>query len=129
MANLKQVRRNKIKVVLSDGVERELKFSLNAMADLEDKYGTVDNAFKELEEGHITAVRYILWAALRDDDESLTERQVGGLIELSSIGDIMKAMNSAATGDMPEPEPEKESAVASVATNNVVEGAVVDFPN
>lgn len=127
MANLKQVRRNKIKVVLSDGVERELKFSLNAMADLEDKYGTVDNAFKELEEGHITAVRYILWAALRDDDESLTERQVGGLIELSSIGDIMKAMNSAATGDMPEPE--KESAVASVATNNVVEGAVIDFPN
>ena len=42
MADVQAVRPVKHTIDLGDGVEREIEFSLNAMADLEEKYGTVE---------------------------------------------------------------------------------------
>lgn len=118
MADLDKVRRKPAKVVLNDGIEREVKFTLNTLADLEEKYGTVDDAFKGLEKGNIAAIRFILWAALRNEDEQLTERQVGDLIDINSIGDIMKGIEAATRGDLPDKE-------ETVVDATVVEGEVV----
>ena len=51
MANLKDVKSKVTKITLNDGVERVIKFDLNAMAELEDRYGSIDKAFEELEKG------------------------------------------------------------------------------
>lgn len=103
MSNVHDVKPRVKTITLNDGVERELRFTLNAMAEMEDKYGSVDAAFKKLDEGSIKAARFILWAGfLHLGDESLTERRVGDLIDLQSMQDIMKSMSEAMTENMPQ---------------------------
>ena len=76
MANLNDVKSKDIKITLADGVERTIKFDLNAMAELEDKYGSVDAAFEMLDKNSIKALRFILWAGLSHSDENLTVYKV-----------------------------------------------------
>lgn len=112
MSNLRDVKPRVKTITLNDGVEREIKFTLNAMAEMEDKYGSVDAAFAELDKGSIKAVRFVLWAGLLHyEDASLTEQKVGNLIDLSSIKSIMESMADAMIEDMPEED--KQAAVAS----------------
>lgn len=104
MANLKDVKSKNNTIKLLDGVERVIKFDLNAMAELEDKYGSVEAAFEALEKNSIKALRFILWAGLVHEDESLTERQVGSLIDMKYMQDIMDNLGEALESDMPSEE-------------------------
>ena len=88
MANLKEVRPDAIKITLTDGIERTLEFTLNAMAELEDKYGSVDKAFEALDNGSIKAVRCVLWAGLIHAEPNLTEQEVGNLIDIQYMQTI-----------------------------------------
>lgn len=102
MSNLHEVKPRVTKITLKDGVERELVFTLNAMAELEDRYGTVQAAFEALDSGSIKAIRLALWAGLMDSDDTLTEQQVGRLIDVNNIQDMIKTMSSALADNMPE---------------------------
>lgn len=102
MANLKDVKTEPVKITLLDGVERTLRFTLNAMAELEDKYGSVDAAFAELDKGSIKAVRFILWAGLMHEDPNLTEQQVGNLIDIQYMQELMNSVETALDTDLPE---------------------------
>ena len=104
MSNINDVRPVATKIKLSDGVEYEVKFTLNAMAELEEKYGTVDEAFKRVDEGSIKAARFVLWAGLMHN--GLTEQQVGDLVDLQCIHEIMKDLGDALQKDLP-PEGEQ----------------------
>ena len=104
MANLNNARAKITHITLSDGVEREIRFTLNAMAEMEDRYGSVDAAFEALEKGSIKAVRFILYAGLLANDEGLTEQQVGNLIDIQCMEDRMAKVNDALTDDMPPKE-------------------------
>lgn len=108
MANVKDVKSKDIKITLNDGVERVIKFDLNAMAELEDKYGSVDAAFEQLDNNSIKALRFILWAGLSHADESLTEKQVGSLIDMSCMREIMGTLGEAFEADMPTTENSEE---------------------
>ena len=111
MANVKQVKTRVKTITLSDGVEREIRFTLNAMAEMEDKYGSIDEAFKALDDGSIKAARFILWAGLLHNDENLTEQQVGNLIDMDCLNDIFETMSEALGEDMPENNNNGESAL------------------
>lgn len=102
MSNLKSVKPRVQTITLKDGVERELRFTLNAMAALEDAYGSVEKAFEALENNSIKALRCVLWAGLIDHDPSLTEQKVGSLIDLESIDTVMKTLTDSIDADMPE---------------------------
>jgi hypothetical protein len=105
MSNLRDAKPRVKTITLNDGVERELRFTLNAMAEMEDKYGSVDAAFKKLDEGSIKAARFIMWAGLLHyEDPSLTEQPVGNLIDLQSMQQIMQSMSEAMSEDMPQPD-------------------------
>lgn len=104
MSNLREAKPRVKTITLNDGVEREIRFTLNAMAELEDRYGSVDAAFKALDAGSIKAARCVLWAGLLDTDESLTEQQVGKLIDLDCMNRIMESLASALGDDMPSDE-------------------------
>ena len=110
MANIKDVKPKAVKITLTDGVERTIKFTLNAMAELEDRYGSVEEAFKQLDNNSIKAVRCILWAGLIHEDPDLTEQQVGNLIDIQYMQELMASLGEAFDADMPEPEKLPENA-------------------
>ena len=104
MANLKDIRQRKpVKITLLDGVERTVKFTLNAMAEIEDRYGSVEKGFYELEENNsIKALRCILWAGFIEDEPEITERQVGSLIDIAYMDELMELLGQAFEQDMPD---------------------------
>lgn len=104
MANVKDVKSRAVKITLTDGVERTIKFTLNAMAELEDRYGSVEEAFKQLDNNSIKAVRCILWAGLIHEDPDLTEQQVGNLIDIQYMQELMASLGDAFDANMPEAE-------------------------
>ena len=101
MSSLNDARAKTTKITLTDGVEREIRFTLNAMAEMEDRYGSVDAAFEALDSNSIKAVRFVLWAGLMHTDEGLTEKQVGNLIDIQLMSDIMDTMTQAMQYDLP----------------------------
>ena len=106
MSNLNDVKSKGTFITLRDGVERELRFTLNALAELEDKYGTVDEAFKMLDSGSFKAIRFVLWAGLSDSDETLTEMQVGKLLDTSNMEEVVQQLGKAFAKDMPDKKDE-----------------------
>lgn len=105
MANVRDVKSKEVKLTLNDGVERTLKFDLNAMAELEDEYGSVDAAFEMLDKNSIKAVRFILWAGLMHEDPSLTLKQVGSLIDVQYLQELMGSLGEAFQADLPTEQP------------------------
>lgn len=101
MSNVRDAKPRVKTITLNDGVERELRFTLNAMAELEDKYGSVDAAFEALNKGSIKAARFIMWAGLLHNNEGLTETQVGDLIDLDCLSAVMESVGNAMGDDLP----------------------------
>lgn len=118
MSNLRDAKPKVKTITLSDGVEREIRYTLNAMAEMEDKYGSVQAAFEELDKGSMKAARFILWAGLLHNDEGLTEQQVGNLIDIKCMSDLMESMADAMQEDNP-PEKPAIGATSEVADPNV----------
>ena len=92
MADIQAVRPVKHTIDLGDGVEREIEFSLNAMADLEEKYGTVEKAFERVEDNNISAIRFLLWCLLNTGEQEISEREVGRLINLRNLNELMTSV-------------------------------------
>ena len=81
---------------------RTLMFDLNAFAELEDKYGNMEQAFFAMQSGSMKAARTLLWAGLLHEDEKLTERQVGRMVTLENLGVVMDTISEALLEAMPE---------------------------
>ena len=84
-----QVQTTKIEL---KGRTYEMNFDLNAMAELEDIFGTLQIAIAELKKKKLKAVRSFLYAVLKSTDESLTEFEVGKLIDMNNFTSIEKAI-------------------------------------
>ena len=93
MSNLKTIKTKNIPIELDR--TRYIRYDLNAFAEMEDRYGSVEKAMAAIEEGSIKAVRFILWAGLVHEDETLTERQVGAFVGLQEMSDIQDAILNA----------------------------------
>ena len=111
MANVNKVKRPPVVVQLDK--ERTLKYTLNSFAEMEDRYGTVDDGLKAMEKGSIKAVRFMLWAGLIHEDEDLTEKEVGAMIEIADLQELSKQMNKVMSADLPDKADKAQ-------TNNVV---------
>jgi hypothetical protein len=102
MSNIADVRRKEIAITLSDGVERKLRFTLNALAELEEMFGTVQEAFDRLEKNNsLVALRAILWAGFIEDDPDLTLKKLGSLIDLADMSSLTETVAKAFAEDMP----------------------------
>lgn len=121
MSNVSAVKNTKRTVDLGDGVEREVILSLNAMADLEEKYGSIEAAFAKVQEGSVAAIRYLLWCILvPDGDEDLTEKEVGKLIRIDNLSEIMDNLMDVLEEQMPD---------GSTSPNQAAPTNVVQLPN
>lgn len=101
MSNVRDVKRKPVHVELQ-GESYELCYDLNAFAELEDKYGSVEKALKVMEKGSFKAVRTFIWAGLIRNDESLTERKVGSLIEPTDLEYLAEKIAEALDGVAPK---------------------------
>lgn len=113
--NVDKVKREPVYVELDK--KRELKFTLNSFAEMEDKFGSVDLALEKMEKGSIKAVRFMLWAGLIHEDDELTEKQVGNMIELQDLQELSDKMNKVMTNDLPAEEQKKSAVVVKASPN------------
>lgn len=102
MSKAESVKPIKRTIDLGDGVEREVSFSLNAMAELEEKYGSIESAFDKIKAGSVAAIRFMLWCILIGEDDNLTEREVGNMINLTNLKDIMSTIMEVLEEQMPD---------------------------
>lgn len=83
--------------------ERHLVFDLNAMCELEEKFESIDNAFSKLAKNiKMKDLRYVLWLALRYEDEEITEKEAGRLITMSDMDMLLTKLGDALIGSLPE---------------------------
>lgn len=104
MSNIGEIRREPVMVTLSDGKEREFRYTLNSFALMEERYGSIEAAMEEMEGGKIAAVRFMLWTGLVDGDPELTEMKVGSLIDIRQMPEMTTLMNAMVEKDMPDAE-------------------------
>lgn len=101
MSNIVDIKPKAAKVVLN-GTERNLKFDLNAFAELEEIYGSIDAAMQAMEKGSIKSIRTLIWAGLIHEDEKLTEKQVGSWIALRDLEPMTIALKNAMETALPQ---------------------------
>jgi len=99
MSNLKDVREEKVLIKLN-GENKELLYDLNALADLEEAYGSIDNWQSVLEKARFTDLRKFVHIGLLHNDEKITERQVGKSIG-TNIFEIVEAISKALANAFP----------------------------
>lgn len=118
MSRVKDVKQNLDAPVMElGGKTRTIQFDLNAFAELENKFGTIQAALEQLQKGRMNDVKIILWAGLIHEevilDEvtgepkgyNITPYQVGSWIKNPKmLNDMTRILGIAMGGDMPDPE-------------------------
>lgn len=97
--DLRKTKNNKITL---EGQEYDITLDLNAFAELEEIYGDVTEALDGLEKGSFKAIRAILYAILKSQNEELTLLKVGKMINMSNIVEITNKLNETAENSLPE---------------------------
>lgn len=106
MGNIRDIRAKLIPIQIDK--KRHLKFDLNAFAELEELYGDINTAFEAIQKGSIKAIRAMLWAGLVHEDRSLTLEQVGSMIDMSNINEVVSAISKAISEALPQAGDETE---------------------
>lgn len=136
MARAEDVRTDMQMVPIGElgGKVRHLKFDLNAFAELESRFGTIDKAMDALQKGQMGGIKLILWAGLIHDevvlDEdtgepikfTITPYAVGSWISPNQLPYISEQLVKAISSGMPEVEEEDEKAKAAAVLEAAPEG-------
>lgn len=85
-----------------NGKEHHLLFSLNALDEMQDRFGGYDKLDKAFDQNNPTMIKDLRWLltlvineGLEEGEEPLTEKQVGKLIHLGNLVAIKDAIFSA----------------------------------
>lgn len=90
-----------IKFKLSDK-EYEFKFDMNTFCELEEVYGDINQAFEDLQNRKIKAIRALIYSAIKTEDESVNLKEVGKILTLNDMERLGTAINEALIIAMPE---------------------------
>jgi hypothetical protein len=135
MAQIQDLRPKIVKIDLG-GKERVIKFDLNAYAELENRFGSVEKAMNILQEGSLVGLRTILWAGLIHDEAVIDPRtgeptsynvtpfMVGSWIEPTEMQSVSIKLSEAILATLPanqraEAEKELEKLSASLVQEPV----------
>ena len=84
--------KNEVSITLDK--KRTIRFTLNALAEIEDALGVPLSKLSEVELG-VKTVRTMLWAGLLHEDETLTERQVGNWVDFENLEEVQTKVTEA----------------------------------
>lgn len=82
----------------------ELKFDMNTFCELEEIYGDINQAFEDLQNRKLKAIRALIYSAIKAEDETVTLREVGKMLTLNDMEKLGTAINEALNIAMPEVE-------------------------
>lgn len=109
----KELRDGATAVVLNEK-EYHLAFDMNAMCDMEEKYGSMEKAFSALSsEAGMKDLRFMLWKALQHSAPEMTEAQAGQLVTLQNVNTVAEALGKAmdtsveSSGEKNEEDPQE----------------------
>lgn len=97
-----------------EGADRLVRYDLNAFAEMERIYGSMEAANEALTKGSMTDVRRILWLGLIHDQAILDEvtgepikyklsmYEVGQWLTPANMREVMEKLNVAISGSVPE---------------------------
>lgn len=106
MSSVQDVRPQKVPIMLDK--QRHLYFDLNAFAELEEEYGSVESAMKAMETGSIKAIRLLVWAGLiheeldEDSNAKITPKQVGAMLTLENMKELSEKLGRAIRQAVPQ---------------------------
>ncbi|GIW49019.1 MAG: hypothetical protein KatS3mg079_495 [Caloramator sp.] len=92
-----------VKIKLQDK-EYELKFDMNTFCELEEVYGDINKAFEDLQNKKFKAIRALIYATIKAQDENITLKEIGQMITLDKLEGLSLAINKALNIAMPEVE-------------------------
>lgn len=84
--------KNEVSIMLDK--KRTIRFTLNALAEIEDALGVPLSKLSEVELG-VKTVRTMLWAGLLHEDETLTEKQVGNWVDFDNLEEVQTKVTEA----------------------------------
>lgn len=92
------------------GKDYKLTLNFNVLAELEDIYGDIPKALDDMMNMKVKAIRALIYAIMKDadDDDNLTLKQVGKMLDLNFIQDFVKKMGVVLNNDMPEKSEDAE---------------------
>lgn len=119
MAHLKVIRPEPVTIEL-DGKERVIRYDLNAFAELEKRFGTVDAAMTALQTGSFASIKTILWVGLIHEEAvidpdtgdvisyNINPYQVGSWITPGMLPYVSQQLSLAISDGSPEPKESTE---------------------
>ena len=90
-----------IKFMLGDK-EHELKFNMNTFCEIEEIYGDLNKFFDDLQDMKIKAIRALIYATVKVDNEDATLKSVGDKLSIQDLERLGSAINEALSMAMPE---------------------------
>lgn len=120
------------------GKERYIRFDLNAFAEMETKFGNMEEAQERLKGGSMKDIRTVLWLGLIWDEVvlddvtgepiryTLSEYQVGSWLTTLNLEEVMAKLQDAISGSLPD-NPENKS--SGEVMTDTVQAAQAAQPN
>lgn len=116
VSNLHEIRQKEGKYFIGEygGKERYICFDLNAFAEIEERFGSMDKAQERLSSGSMKDIRTVMWLGLIWDEAeidpatgeptkyNLSEYQVGSWLNTSNLGDVVTQLQAAMSGALPD---------------------------
>lgn len=95
------------------GKEYEIVLDMNALCEMEEKYGSIDKAFASLGKmvdgagkgkvaGGMKDIRFLLYVMMKHSDPNITETEAGQLMTIDQMQNIMDSLGSAMSNSLPE---------------------------
>lgn len=143
MSTLNDVRNETYFIGEFGGQKRYVKYDLNAFAEMERIYGSMEKANEALSKGSMQDVRRILWLGLIHDqavlDEvtgepiryNITMYEVGSWLTPNNMKDVMDKLNAAIGGSIPQ-EPSTPAGLTPAQAQELAKeenNEVIPFPS
>ena len=77
---------------------------MNTFCELEEVYGDINKAFEDLQLMKIKAIIALLYAAIKVEDDTVTLKSVGDLLQIGDLERLGTVINEALSESMPEIE-------------------------
>lgn len=106
--DLRSIRPRRIGIEFEDKT-RHILFDMNAMAELEEMYGSYGEALEALNSGSFRAMRALLYCGLLHEDPEMTLQKAGTLVAMSQMDVLSDALVAAMQDAVPTKKQEKTS--------------------
>ncbi len=80
----------------------DIRFDMNTFCELEEVYEDINQAFDDLQKMKMKAIRALIYAAVKAQNEEVTLKEVGAMLGVNDLEEISTAINKALSEAMPE---------------------------